>query len=144
LSAMYDVDIVIDDSYTLEPEQLEQLEQILENELVKEGMQSILLIDMYGNIISKYDDQRHNTDLYALAALSSANYAAVTTMAKLVGEEDFPSLFHKGQDVSVFFRKITEDFLLVVIFGEKFPLGSLRLQLETAVDMIRKICQANG
>ena len=141
---MYDVDIVIDDSYTLEPEQLEQLEQILENELVKEGMQSILLIDMYGNIISKYDDQRHNTDLYALAALSSANYAAVTTMAKLVGEEDFPSLFHKGQDVSVFFRKITEDFLLVVIFGEKFPLGSLRLQLETAVDMIRKICQANG
>ncbi|QTA82093.1 Roadblock/LC7 domain-containing protein [Desulfonema limicola] len=143
MGAMYDVDIVIDDSYTLEPEQLEQIEQVLDKELIREGMQSILLIDMYGNIISKYDDQRHDRDLYALAALSSANYAAVTTMAKLVGEEDFPSLFHKGQDVSVFFRKITEDFLIVVIFGEKFPLGALRMQLEIAVDMIIKIFQKN-
>lgn len=144
MSPMYDVEVVIDDSYSLEPEQLEQIEQVLDKELIRDGMQSILIIDMFGNIISKYDDQMHGRDLFALAALSSANYAAVVTMAKLIGEEDFPSLFHKGQDVSVFFRKITDDFLIVVIFGEEFPLGALRLQLETAVDIIKNICQANG
>ena len=70
--------------YSLDPAHLEKIELILEKDLIQAGVHSALLIDMAGNIIAKSDDGECEHDMYSLAALASANFAAVDTMASRI------------------------------------------------------------
>lgn len=125
--------------YTLGQEQLDQIERILQEDLVESGVHSVLLIDMAGNIIAKGDNGNCEHDVYSLAALASANFAAVDTMAKIVGEDEFSLLFHKGEKESIHFSKVQNDFLLISIFGKKVSLGLLRLKVAEAVEKIKEV-----
>ena len=77
--------------YTVElnKEQFDLIEKVLEEELIELGVQSVLLIDLAGNIIVSLDDGKLEHDIYSLAALAAGNFGAVSAMAKIVGEEDF-------------------------------------------------------
>ena len=44
--------------------------------------------------------------MYSLAALAAGNFGAVDAMAKIVGEEEFSLLFHKGEDENLHFSKV--------------------------------------
>ncbi len=125
--------------YTLGQEQLEEIERILNKELVKSGVHSVLLIDMAGNIISKADNGACEHDVYSLAALASANFAAVDTMAKIVGEEEFSLLFHKGENENIHFSKVHDEFLLITIFGKEVSLGLLRLKVGEVIEKIKLV-----
>ena len=125
--------------YSFSQEQLETIESIILNDLVESGAHSVLLIDMAGNIIAKADNGDCDHDIYSLAALASANFAAVDTMAKLVGENEFSLLFHKGEKESIHFSKVKKDFLLISIFGTKVSLGLLRLKVAEAIEKISAI-----
>ncbi len=130
-----------DADYSLGQEQLEQIEDILQVELVDTGVNSVLLIDLAGNIIAQQDNGECDHDLYSLAALASANFAAVDTMAKIVGEEEFSLLFHKGENESIHFSKVQNDFLLITIFGKKISLGLLRLKVAETIEKINNLWQ---
>ena len=60
-------------------------------------------------------------------------------MAKIVGEEDFSLLFHKGESESIHFSKIDDELLLVTIFGKDVSLGFLRLKVTEATKKIKSI-----
>lgn len=134
----YDDDITYTE-YTLSQEQLEKIEQILMEDLVESGVHSVLLIDMAGNIIAKGDNGHCEHDVYSLAALASANFAAVDTMAKIVGEDEFSLLFHKGEKESIHFSKVQSEFLLISIFGKQVSLGLLRLKVAEAIEKIKEV-----
>ncbi len=138
MGSNYDDNVTFTD-YTLSQEELERIENVLDQDLVKSGVHSALLIDMAGNIIAQRDNGRCEHDLYSLAALASANFAAVDTMAKIVGEEEFSLLFHKGENENIHFSKVDNDFLLITIFGKEVSLGLLRLKVAEAVDKIHKV-----
>jgi len=129
-----------DDEYTsLGQEQLEQIEEILKDNLISSGVHSALLIDMAGNIIAQHDNGNCDHDVYSLAALASANFAAVDTMAKIVGEEEFSLLFHKGENENIHFSKVDNEFLLISIFGKDVALGLLRLKVAEAIRKINEV-----
>jgi predicted regulator of Ras-like GTPase activity (Roadblock/LC7/MglB family) len=138
LGSNFDDNVTFTD-YTLGQEQLERIERVLADDLIKSGVHSVLLIDMAGNIIAKCDNGNCDHDLYSLAALASANFAAVDTMAKIVGEEEFSLLFHKGQSESIHFSKVNTEFLLITIFGKEVTLGLLRLKVAEAVEKINSV-----
>jgi predicted regulator of Ras-like GTPase activity (Roadblock/LC7/MglB family) len=138
LAPEYDDSITFSE-YTLGQEQLDQIERVLQEDLVESGVHSVLLIDMAGNIIAKGDNGNCEHDVYSLAALASANFAAVDTMAKIVGEDEFSLLFHKGEKESIHFSKVQNDFLLISIFGKKVSLGLLRLKVAEAVEKIKEV-----
>lgn len=121
--------------------QLDKIESILREDLIKAGIHSVLLIDMAGNIIAKQDNGQVDHDLYSLAALASANFAAVDTMAKIVGEEEFSLLFHKGVSESTHFTKVSDEYLLISIFGSDVSLGLLRLKIAKAANKIKALCE---
>lgn len=129
--------------YSLSQEQLDQIEIILQS-FVKSGLSSVLLIDMAGNIVAKADDGKCEHDVYSLAALASANFAAVDTMAKIVGENEFSLLFHKGEEESIHFSRVMSDFLLLSIFGKEVSLGLLRLQVSDFIEKIKSIIAGGG
>ena len=128
--------------YTVEfdEQQFEQIEHILNSELIDLGVSSVLLIDMAGNILVNLDDGKTQHDIYALAALAAGNFGAVSEMARLIGEEDFSLLFHKGARESLHFSKVSDALLLLTTFGKDISLGFLRLKVAEA---IRKINEAS-
>lgn len=120
-------------------EQLEQIEEILSQKLVKLGVDCAIIIDMAGNIITVKDNQKSKYDIYSFAALAAGNFATVDAMAKLVGESEFSLLFHKGQDTNIHFSKIDDELLLISMFGRDISLGFLRLNVVEAIEQIRKV-----
>ena len=60
-------------------------------------------------------------------------------MAKIVGEDEFSLLFHKGQGENLHFSKVNDEMLLVTTFGNDVTLGFLRLKITEAIERIRKL-----
>jgi predicted regulator of Ras-like GTPase activity (Roadblock/LC7/MglB family) len=123
-------------TYIFTPTQLSKIEAVLAQDLLDVGVHSVTLIDMAGNIISTVDNGENKRDLYSLAALAAGNFGAVSTMASLIGEEEFSLLFHKGKKESIHFSKVSDEFLLITIFGKEVSLGFLRLKVAEATDKL--------
>jgi predicted regulator of Ras-like GTPase activity (Roadblock/LC7/MglB family) len=126
-------------TYALGQEQLDGIEQILQEDLIELGVHCVVLLDMAGNIIADLNDGQAQHDTYSLAALAAGNFGAVSQMAKMIGEEEFSLLFHKGKTESIHFSKVLEDFLLITIFGGEISLGFLRLKVAESTGKIEKI-----
>ncbi len=128
-------------SYTLGQKQLDGIEDILKADLIDNGVRSVCLIDMAGNIIAHLDNGEKQHDIYSLAALAAGNFGAVNAMAKLIGENEFSLLFHKGKKENIHFSQISSDFLLITIFGNDISLGFLRLKVGESVDRLKEILE---
>ena len=124
-------------------EQLEKIDQILTENLVKIGVDCVIVIDMAGNIITAKEKGKNKYDVYSFAALAAGNFATVDAMAKLVGEQEFSLLFHKGTESNIRFSKIDDELLLITMFGKNISLGFLRLNVVEAIDRIKKLWQNN-
>ena len=128
--------------YTLSREHLENIEHILQKDFMELGVHCVVLIDMAGNIIASLDNGEMTRDIYSLAALAAGNFGAVSAMAKIVGEEEFSLLFHKGENENIHFNKVMDDFLLISIFGKETSLGFLRLKAAEANEKIKKVLES--
>jgi predicted regulator of Ras-like GTPase activity (Roadblock/LC7/MglB family) len=127
--------------YSLGQEELDVIEEVLQEDLIDLGVNCVFLIDMAGNVIANLDNGQMEHDIYSLAALAAGNFGAVSEMAKIIGEDEFSLLFHKGEKESIHFSKVMADFLLVTIFGKETSLGFLRLKVAEAVGKIKKILE---
>lgn len=127
--------------YALDQEQLNSIEEILRNDLLELNIHCVILIDMAGNIIATLDEGKLEHDIYSLAALAAGNFGAVSAMAKMIGEEEFSLLFHKGEKECIHFSKVLADFLLITIFGHDTSLGLLRLKVAETIEKIEKILE---
>ncbi|MGB5984449.1 MAG: roadblock/LC7 domain-containing protein [Desulfobacterales bacterium] len=126
-------------SYTLGEKQLDDIEQVLKDDIVELGVNCVFIIDMAGNIIANLDNGQMKHDIYSLAALAAGNFGAVSAMAKIIGEDEFSLLFHKGKNENIHFSKILNDFLMITIFRNEVSLGFLRLKVAEAIEKLNKI-----
>ena len=124
--------------YTLGQTQLDSIEDVLQADIMDLGVTCVVLIDMSGNIIAHLDTGDIQHDINSLAALAAGNFGAVSAMAKIIGEEEFSLLFHKGTKENIHFSKVMDDFLLVTIFGKGVSLGFLRMKVAEAIGKIEK------
>lgn len=125
--------------HSFDQELLEKTEAILDEDLVESGVIIALVVDMAGHIVANCRGKNCNHDVYSLAALAAGNFGAVNAMAKIVGEDEFSLLFHKGQDENLHFSKINEELLLITTFGNEVSLGFLRLKIAEAIEKIRDL-----
>jgi predicted regulator of Ras-like GTPase activity (Roadblock/LC7/MglB family) len=128
-------------TYTLGQEHLDGIENILRQDLIDIGVNCVFLIDMAGNIIASLENGESKHDIYSLAALAAGNFGAVSTMANIIGEDEFSLLFHKGKKESIHFSKVADDFLLITIFGKDVSLGFLRLRVTEVTEKVEKILE---
>lgn len=120
-------------------EQIESIEDVLQEELIDLGVQSVILMDLAGNVIVNLDSGDASHDVFSLAALAAGNYGAVSAMANIIGEQEFSLLFHKGEEESIHFSKVVEDLLLLTIFNKNVSLGFLRLKVAEAIKRIQML-----
>lgn len=125
--------------YTIGLTQLDSIEEVLQSDIMDLGVTCVVLIDLSGNVIAHEETGSMRHDIYSLAALAAGNFGAVNAMAKIIGEEEFSLLFHKGTKENIHFSKVMEDFLLVTIFGKEVSLGFLRMKVAEAIGKIENI-----
>ena len=92
-----------------------------------------LLVDRTGQLVATVGEQP-NFDPTAFATLTAADFSANDQLAKLIGENDFHSLFHQGEKESMYLADIARRVILVVLFDNRTTLGLVRLKMKQTVD----------
>jgi predicted regulator of Ras-like GTPase activity (Roadblock/LC7/MglB family) len=116
-------------------ETIDKIKNVIHEDNMRAGADCVLLVDRSGNLIVNRGDPA-NLDVVALAALSAANFGATAEIAKLIGEDDFALLFHKGKNESIHFTKVGKGFILITLFGKEVSLGLIRLNTAKVTDTL--------
>jgi predicted regulator of Ras-like GTPase activity (Roadblock/LC7/MglB family) len=116
-------------------EDVKSLEQALTELLEKSDATSALIIDKGGFLITHCGDSRQ-FDVTTIAALASGAYMANQTIANLVHETNFNSVYQQGEKFSMLVMSIDEFCLLVVIFKATVSVGAVKYFAVPAVQKI--------
>src|SRR5512136_2774692 len=109
------------------------------NRMVSSSMaHSVLLIDRSGQLIAQHGNTP-GIDILSLSALTAANFGATAEIARMLGEEEFTLLFHKGKTENVYFSAVGEHVIMVTLFDDNTSLGLIRLQINKIIDELSKI-----
>ena len=101
------------------------LDDVLREFLGRSDAITGLIIDKGGFLITHQGDSRL-FDLTTIAALASGAYLANQTIASLVHEDNFSSVYQQGEKVSMFVTNVDEECLLVVIFKAQSGVGVVK------------------
>ena len=96
-----------------------------------------LIIDKGGFLITSQGNA-DDFDLTTIAALSSGAFMANQTIAGLVNETNFSSIYQQGENFSMFVINVDEHSLLVVIFKSHSGVGVVKYYAAAAVKRIAR------
>jgi predicted regulator of Ras-like GTPase activity (Roadblock/LC7/MglB family) len=112
--------------FILQENQFHRLKGVLERLRVECAARVVFLIDRDGQPIA-FHGEIGDMDTTSFASLAAGNVAATSSMAKLIGEDTFPSVFHEGERESIFISIIGRA-LLVVVFDERSTLSLVKIR----------------
>ncbi len=118
--------------------ELEKITVCLERMVSSSAAHSVLLIARSGQLIAHHGDTL-DIDISALSALTAANYGATVEIARMLGEEEFTLLFHKGKSENVYFSALGEHVIMVTLFDDKTSLGVIRLRINQVQEELSKM-----
>jgi predicted regulator of Ras-like GTPase activity (Roadblock/LC7/MglB family) len=111
------------------------LNSAMQELLIKSDAGTAFIIDKGGFIITAIG-RADDFDTTTLAALSAASFAATEGIATLVGDMNFSSVYHPGEQNSIIVMNVDEYCLLSVIFKATLSVGAIRYY---ASDTIKKV-----
>ena len=91
----------------------------------------VFVVDKNGQLLAEAGDTR-GLDTTSLASLTAGSVAATGGLAKIIGEEEFPTHFHQGQRDNLHMTLVARRIILSVIFDERSSLGLVRLRVKKA------------
>jgi predicted regulator of Ras-like GTPase activity (Roadblock/LC7/MglB family) len=106
-------------------EDVRQLDEVLREFLDRTEASLALLVDQGGFLIAHQGDARR-FDLTTLGALASGAFMATQTLAQLLGEDAFESVYQAGQNHSLFITHIHDQCLLAVVFRAQVGVGLVK------------------
>ena len=116
-------------------EDVQCLDDALQGLLEKTDARTALLIDKGGFLITGQGD-RDQFDLTTIAALASGAYLANQTIANLVQEPSFNTVYQQGENHSLLVLSVDEHCLLVVIFTARISVGAVKYFAQPAARQI--------
>lgn len=122
----------------IKKQQLDFLSETLDCQLIQNGITSVVLIDLAGNVLTNLSNGEHDFDTYSLASLTAGNFGAVTALLDQIGEPELTLLFNQGQMLNIYFRKISADYILIVVFDKSISLGYVRLKMDTIENLVKE------
>ncbi len=116
-------------------EDIRVFEASLRDLLAHTEASTALIIDQGGFLIASEGD-KSSFDLITIAALASGAYMANQTIANLVHESHFNSVYQQGENCSMFVLSVDEHSLLVVIFRATVSVGLVKYFAQPAAQRI--------
>jgi predicted regulator of Ras-like GTPase activity (Roadblock/LC7/MglB family) len=99
---------------------------------------AVLLVDRNGQFITSHGEVE-NLDTTSLASLTAGNIAATSGLAKLIGEKEFPNVFHEGERDNLHLSIVAQRAILVVMFDQRSSLGLVRLRVKKTSEELARI-----
>ena len=112
-----------------------ELNNAMQELLIKSDTTAALILDKGGFIIAQCGPTG-DLDTMTLAALSAASYAATESIATLVGESNFTSVYQQGEHSSLLVINVDEFCLLGAIFKATLSVGAIKYY---AGDTVKRI-----
>jgi predicted regulator of Ras-like GTPase activity (Roadblock/LC7/MglB family) len=106
-------------------EDILRIDALMRDLLEKTDATTALIIDKGGFLIASQGDARQ-FDLTTIAALASGAYLANQTIANLVHETNFNSVYQQGEKFSMFVQCVDDFSLLCVIFKANVSVGLVK------------------
>ncbi len=116
-------------------EDVRRLEDVLTDLLEKSDASAALIIDTGGFLICSQGESRR-FDFTTIAALASGAYMANQTIANLIHETNFNSVYQQGEKYSMFVICVDEHCLLVVIFRAQVSVGVVKYYAGPAAEQV--------
>jgi predicted regulator of Ras-like GTPase activity (Roadblock/LC7/MglB family) len=124
----------------LTTEDIQELEAAMQHYLTKTGATCVLLIDVGGFLITQHCAPNH-FDLTTIAALASGAYMANQTIANLVEEPKFNSVYQQGEVHSLLVVAVDEYCLLTIIFKADIGIGLVKYFIPATLRLISRQLQ---
>jgi predicted regulator of Ras-like GTPase activity (Roadblock/LC7/MglB family) len=121
-------------------EDLDRLEAELGALLARTEATTALVIDQGGFLVT-HRGEAVQFDLTSIAALAAGAFLANQTIAGLVHETNFQSVYQQGEQFSMFVTGIDSYCLLVVIFKVQVSVGLVKYYASPAVEHITRQLQ---
>ena len=119
-------------------EEFNQIQVVVDRLVRDANAKVVFIVDKNGQQIAAQGDME-TLDTTSLASLTAGNVAATDGLARLIGEKEFPVLFHEGERDNVYISIVGQRVILVVIFDERSSLGLVRLRVRKANGELEKI-----
>ena len=119
---------------------MQRLDDALREFIGQTDATAALIIDKGGFLITHQGDSSQ-FDVTTIGALASGAFMANQTIAGLVNETNFNSVYQQGEKSSMLVVNIDEHCLLIVIFSASIGVGIMKY---FAAGTIRKIASATG
>lgn len=100
-----------------------------------------MLVDRSGRLLTQAGDTGV-MDNITFASLVAGDFAASDQLARLLGEEEFASLYHAGEGRSMFLADISGWGILAALFDGKTTLGMIRLRSKATVPKLAEVFEA--
>lgn len=124
--------------YALSEKQGCQLNIALEDLLVESEAQALFISDYGGNIIAHVSIDNDDF-METVAALAAGSFSATRELAGFIGEKSFLSVYHKGDDSSIYIQCVAQEFLVLAILGKNVTQGLAKLYIDKACSRIDPI-----
>jgi predicted regulator of Ras-like GTPase activity (Roadblock/LC7/MglB family) len=121
-------------------EDIQRLDDALREFLERSDATTAMIIDKGGFLITHQGDSR-KFDLTTMAALASGAYMANQTIANLVDESNFDSVYQQGEHYSMLVTNVDEYCLLQVIFRAQVGVGAVKYHTGPAREAIAEQLQ---
>ena len=109
-----------------------RIQGILRGFLGETNARTALIVDRTGQLVATVGEAPA-FDPTVFASLTAADFSANDQLAKLIGENDFNSLFHQGEKESMYLADVARRVILVVLFDNRTTLGLVRLKMKNTV-----------
>lgn len=116
-------------------EDIQRLDEVLRHLLERSDATTALVMDKGGFLLTHQGDAR-DFDVTTISALASGAYLANQTIANLVNEPNFDSVYQQGEKFSMFVTNVDEHCLLLVIFKAQVGVGVVKYYAATAREQI--------
>ena len=108
------------------------LQAQLEHLRMESAGRAVLLMDSAGRLLTLVGDAPQ-FDLTTFVSLMAADFCATRELARLLGEESFHTVYHQGEDTSLYLTQVTEGTLLAAVFDRETTLGLVRYAVRRAL-----------
>lgn len=117
---------MVDMPILIREQRYHQIKALLARLRLDASARLVVLVEKDGQQIAVHGELGE-LDTTSLASLVAGNVAATGGMAKLIGEKEFPTLSHEGDNESIHISVIGR-ILLVVVFDQRSSLGLVKLR----------------
>jgi len=115
-----------------------QFSDLLNRFLAEAHAHCAVLVDRSGRLLTQAGDTG-KMDKITFASLVAGDFAASDQLARLLGEDEFSSLYHAGEGTSMFLADISGWGILAALFNGNTTLGMIRLRSKTVVPQIARL-----